>query len=246
MEQIGLFAFIVFAVLTFLLPFSRKAALSRSFTGWMVDLVSLGIHFFILPVLQIYIVFSLLNMCLYEIKGSFSVGIGDSFFLYLILDYGWYWNHRFFHAETPFWYLHSTHHRPAKLDFFITARNSLVSHFFMVYFWGIGLIVFLLKDASFFLGFVTFGMLINFWGHTSFSFKLNGYADRLLSYIFIMPRDHHWHHSREVSNCNFGTVFSIWDRLHNSLYRPGKLPDRYGEDSKETVWNQLIWPFQNK
>jgi hypothetical protein len=129
------------------------------------------------------------------------------------------------------------------MDVFVTPRNAIISHFLMVYFWGIGLSVYLIKDPSWFLSFSVMGMLLNFWSHTSFVFHSKSLVQRLISLIFITPYEHHWHHSRNQSYCNFGTVLSIWDRLHGTFYQEDRLPSQYGEDDPKTIWNQLIWPF---
>lgn len=221
----------------------RQSLVQRSSVDWVVDGASLLVHFFVLPLLQVAIVYSLLDFLIPELRGKVSASVWTSIGFYLVIDYAWYWNHRLFHAETPLWNLHSTHHKPDRIDVLITARNALVSHIAMVYLWFIGLATYVLSDASGFLALVAFGTVVNFWGHTHLNFKSGSLIGSILGILIVTPLDHHWHHSRENSRCNFGTVFNVWDRLHGTLYRPGIAPKEYGDSSKSTVWSQLIWPF---
>ena len=48
--------------------------------------------------------------------------------------------------------------------------------------------------------------------------RLPGRVDRMLSQAIITPRLHGIHHSRrpEELHRNFGTLLSVWDRLHGS------------------------------
>lgn len=189
------------------------------------------------------LVYQLLDYFVPDLEGTLAPTVLTSVGLYLLVDYAWYWNHRLFHAETPLWNLHSTHHKPTHIDVFITARNAFVSHLAMVYLWLIGLATYLLSDMSLFLGMVAFGTIINFWGHTHLNFKSGSLANRLVSVFLVTPRDHTWHHSRENSRCNFGTVLNIWDRLHGTFYSPARSPDAFGDPTLSNAWRQLVWPF---
>lgn len=114
----------------------------------------------------------------------------------------------------------------------------------MVYFWGIGIAIYLFDTSSIFLIFTTFGMILNFWGHTSFSLPCNNIFNKILTTVFVTPREHLWHHSQKNPHCNFGTVISLWDRLHGTFYCESEHPKTFGDTSyKKTIRNQLFWPF---
>ena len=83
------------------------------------------------------------------------------------------------------------------------------------------------------------------------NFDLPGSADRLLQRVLVTPSLHRGHHTadwREL-NTNFGTVFSIWDRLAGSL-RAGDperrvitgLPDRSA--AAPSLAEALSLPFE--
>jgi sterol desaturase/sphingolipid hydroxylase (fatty acid hydroxylase superfamily) len=199
-------------------------------------------HFVGLPIMSGFIVYKFCDWQLSNHQGSIGGGWLSGVLAYVFLDYLWYWNHRIFHAETPLWSLHSTHHKSTHFDVFITSRNALVSHFAMVYFWGIGIAVYLLKDPSSFAMMVAIGGFVNFWSHTEYNLPKHSILEKVLGSIFILPSDHAWHHSREESSVNFGTFLSVWDRLHRTLHRPGRSPTAFGEEKEVSVWKQLVWP----
>lgn len=243
MEYVGITTFLIFLFASLAVGAERGRLRSKSTTDWVVDSISLFMHFFAIPALQVLIVGGLLSWLAPQWRGTLPSGIGISLLIYIIVDYGWYWNHRILHSNTPLWRLHRTHHAPTQIDLFVTSRNLLITHFLMIYFWAIGGVVYLLQDPTSFLVLASFGMVLNFWGHTSFTLPCNHIINRIVAAVFVTPREHLWHHSRERPHCNFGTVISIWDRLHGTFYCESETPKAYGETYKKTVWNQLFWPF---
>lgn len=246
MKYFDFIVFFFFLSLSLVIASERKKLASKTFSNWVVDVTSLIMHFFIVPALQVIIVGKLMMWALPSMKGSVNGTLFSSLGIYLALDYLWYWNHRIYHANTPLWLLHRTHHAPETMDLFVTARNLLVTHFLMVYFWGIGAIIFLLNDPTWFIGFAMFGMVLNFWGHTSFSLPCSHPVNKILSTIIVTPREHLWHHSKKNPRCNYGTVISLWDRLHGTFYCESNHPEAYGDSSyKKTITNQLLLPWIN-
>lgn len=221
---------------------TRESMRSRNLVDWSVDLVSMFIQIFALPLLSSAFLIVSLNAIIPEWKGTLNGGIWLSLALVMLLDYGWYWNHRLFHLDTPIWKFHKIHHSPKYVDVFITSRNSVPSHFLMVYFWFTGLFLYLLADPVPFLTLSAIGVLHNNWVHTSFVLKPGSFSEKFLSFFFITPIDHHWHHSGECKACNFASTFSFWDRLHRTLYRPGRLPLIYGDGVNESLLRQLFFP----
>ncbi|MGZ3771378.1 MAG: sterol desaturase family protein [Bdellovibrio sp.] len=232
-------------ILTVIFKESRERFIERSGADWLLDSVSNLVHFFALPFLNTLLLFGFFSWLLPQYNGSLSIGWLEALGCHALLDYAWYWNHRLFHADTKMWNYHKVHHAPTSLDPLKTPRNSVLSHFLMVYWWFIGLITFLAEDPTKFLILGVIASMINYWGHSDFDFSKNSLINRLLKLFFIMPRDHHWHHSRENSYCNFGTVFSIWDRLHGTLYRNGDFPKTYGFETEDSAFKQLLFPSAN-
>lgn len=177
-------------------------------------------------------------------KGLIEIPWWSAFLLnILVIDYAWYWNHRLFHAQTPLWNLHGTHHSAKHLDVLATARNAFWSPFFMVYIWLNALGIFLLKDPTWFLSGGAVGAALNLWGHTSFGPKPGSLAYKILGVALITPHDHFWHHSEENPHGNFGTVFNFWDKMHATWYNPGHAPKNLGFHFKDTAWREFFLPF---
>ena len=216
---------------------------ARKRTDWIVDLSSVFIHFFVAPVLQIYVAHTALNALVPGLKGSLPSSLWVSLVLYAVVDYSWYWNHRLSHSDTVFWSLHRAHHLPETIDVFATSRNPLITHFFRVYLWLVGLFVYLLDDPTLFLSIAACGSVIIFWGHTNFCLPADSIAEKTISAVFATPRQHLWHHSRWNPRCNFGSVLSLWDRIHGTLHQGDTLPESYGSTQSEPAWRQILWPF---
>lgn len=83
----------------------------------------------------------------------------------------------------------------------------------------------------------------NFWTHTNLTFRRDSIRYRWISKVLITPQEHLWHHSTSHSNTNFGTVFSIWDRMHKTVHNPQPLPETYGNEYIESPFLQLMLPI---
>lgn len=231
------------ATLTLAVPGLRRGALQRRPEDWIIEGASLLMHFWILPAVQVLFVYQLYRLLIPSWEGGLALPAWTGVLFYPVIDYAWYWNHRLFHSQTRWWNLHAVHHSAKHLDVFATARNSLGSHFLMVYFWFLSLGAFLLRDVTIFLGVATLGAMVNFWGHTSFGPTPGTRVYKILSYFLITPHDHYWHHSTERANCNFGTVFNVWDRIHGTWFSPNHEPKSLGNDLSLSLGRQLFFPF---
>lgn len=222
---------------------SRASALQRNFEGWALDILSLTNHFLILPLIQVSLVYWIYSSLVPQFKGVLDIGWPAAFVATALIDYAWYWNHRAFHAQTPFWNLHAVHHAPQELDVLASPRNSLITPVFMIYMWLIPLVLFLAKDPVPFLTFSGISLIINFWGHTHFNLPRSSVPRRVVSFIFIQPEDHFWHHSTENPYCNFGTVFNLWDKMHGTWHQPERAPAKLGFDHQMPLWRKLFFPW---
>ena len=243
MASLGTIVFLTLVFLTAVLPSRRSAMFSRSFIDWIVDGSSVIIHFVIAPVLQVYAVYRLLDYFTPGLKGALHSSFWLSLGLYVVVDYTWYWNHRLFHEHPFFWKLHHSHHTPQAVDVLSTSRNPLITHFFRVYLWLFGFFAYCLDDPTPFFEIAGIGSALIFWGHTQFCFPAGSKIERTFSLIFVTPRQHLWHHGRGFPKLNYGSVFSLWDRVHGTLLLSDRLPDSYGDPVKLSAWKQIVWPF---
>jgi sterol desaturase/sphingolipid hydroxylase (fatty acid hydroxylase superfamily) len=64
--------------------------------------------------------------------------------------------------------------------------------------------------------------------------------------VLNSPAMHRWHHSREIHDKNFATLFSIWDRAFGTYYAPGPCDGPLGVDADMGmgVAGQYLYPFR--
>ena len=73
-------------------------------------------------------------------------------------------------------------------------------------------------------------------------------GERLLSWLFIVPRLHRLHHSvlREKHDSNYGAVLSVWDWLFGSVRQGGpKAIGMQGVD-EQSLFNLLKYGFTRR
>ena len=132
--------------------------------------------------------------------------------MFFVLDFLDYVYHFTSHHVGVLWRLHLVHHTDLTVDVSTTFREhpgeTLVRNCFLilwVFLTGASVEVLILRQ--------TFETLANVSQHTMF--RLPPLPGRVLGWLFVTPNLHHTHHHFESpgTNCNYGDVFSIWDRL---------------------------------
>lgn len=147
-----------------------------------------------------------------------TLPLAKTFLSLLFLDFCCYWIHRFNHGSAM-WRVHKVHHADAEVDVTTGLREHplhmlstislklLVSAFFGITFTdfvtysSLNLIVGLIHHCEF----LTFGKL-----------------QPLIGSVFVTPSFHFIHHQqpKNLADCNFGAVFSFWDRLFKTVVHP--------------------------
>jgi sterol desaturase/sphingolipid hydroxylase (fatty acid hydroxylase superfamily) len=128
------------------------------------------------------------------------------------VDLTGYFGHRLFHAVSLLWRVHRVHHTETDLDLTTGFRfhpiEGLLSQ-------GLQLLMIALLGpppaAVAAAGLAT--VVQDFFTHGNL--RVPQAVDRFLSFLFITPTLHRTHHSELLleQNGNFGTIFSLWDRL---------------------------------
>lgn len=140
---------------------------------------------------------------------SWPIKFGVMFFALDFLDYVY---HVTAHRFRPLWSLHSLHHSDRAVDVTTTFREhpaeTLVRVCFLiawVFICGASVEILVLRQ--------TVETFFNVSQHTVF--RLPRLPGRILGWFFVTSNLHHAHHhwQRPGTNCNYGDVFSIWDRL---------------------------------
>ncbi|MCW7489150.1 sterol desaturase family protein [Leptospira meyeri] len=154
--------------------------------------------------------------------------------LFILLDFLFYWAHRYSHEIKVLWASHVVHHSSEEFNLSVALRQSFVRNI------GIGL--FYLPLAL--LGFPVESYLIidalnrtyQFWVHTRTIKKLNKWFE----FIFVTPSHHRVHHAMnpEYIDRNYGGVFIVWDRIFGTFCEEKQEP-RYGLVSQLNTYDPV-------
>lgn len=163
----------------------------------------------------------------------------------LLYDFAIFLTHVITHKFPIFWAFHKVHHSAEVLTPFTLLRmhpvDLLLNVVISLTFTGIGLGIFSYLAMHNVTVISVFGFNIVmflfylFGAHLRHSHVWLHYP-KWLEYILISPAQHQIHHSSSPSHidCNFGNVFSFWDRLFKTLYSPQKKENIvYGVDKNE-------------
>jgi sterol desaturase/sphingolipid hydroxylase (fatty acid hydroxylase superfamily) len=157
---------------------------------------------------------------------------------YLLHRVKWMWKfHMIHHSDTHLDATSGTRHHPG--DFVIRELFALVA----VVLTGAPLAYYLFyRFCTIFFTYVTHANIY-----------LPEWLDKPLSYIFITPNVHKFHHhyERPWTDTNFGNIFSIWDRLFGTFVYDDPKKIRYGldvlDDAKnEDIKYQMQIPFDKR
>lgn len=155
-------------------------------------------------------------------------------FLFLGVDFVWYWYHRFGHQVNVLWSAHVVHHQSEEFNYTVSARVTLLQAVIRNAFWCVLPLLGFSADA------LAICLLVHgaypFFIHTQTIGKLG-----ILEYIFVTPSHHRVHHaSNEIYlDKNFGDVLIVWDRLFNTFKAETETPV-YGL-TKQLKSHSFLW-----
>ncbi len=154
--------------------------------------------------------------------------------LFLLLDLGEYTYHRVMHKIDMLWKFHLVHHSDMKVDISTTVREHpgetvVRVSFLMLWVFLLGPVVSVLMLRQ------VFQTFFNIMAHTEF--RLPRRLNTVVGAIFITPNLHHVHHHYELpyTDCNYGDVLSIWDRLFGTYQELSKNQVNFGIDTHMDV-----------
>jgi sterol desaturase/sphingolipid hydroxylase (fatty acid hydroxylase superfamily) len=170
---------------------------------------------------------------------------------FLLMDLTFYYWHRANHSIPLLWRFHNIHHIDPDLDLstaprFHPVEIALSAGFRLAQVTLIGLPIWLY--AVYELAF----QAETFFHHSNVHLPIA--FERTMARLFITPRIHGIHHSqvRQETNSNYGSVFTLWDRLHRTLTLA--IPQRHiviGVPAYEThndnrLFTALMHPFRRQ
>jgi sterol desaturase/sphingolipid hydroxylase (fatty acid hydroxylase superfamily) len=178
---------------------------------------------FIITGLPIQLLMSILVLMVSSWAVTYHFGLlnllphADSIFVkfivgFFLLDFCEYLYHVIMHKVKALWKFHIVHHTDQQLDVSTTVREHPGETFIRMCFLTIW--VFAL-GASFELLLIrqTLQTIANITSHTCFRFPNK--VEKWVGMVFVTPNIHQVHHHYQLpyTDCNYGDILSIWDRL---------------------------------
>ncbi|MEM7019398.1 MAG: sterol desaturase family protein [Pseudomonadota bacterium] len=155
--------------------------------------------------------------------------------------------HYLLHHVKWMWRLHIVHHN----DTYVDATTAFRHHPFDSMSRSVASLAAVLIFGIPIAYYLVYRLVTLFFAYfTHANFHLHAGIDRTLSYLFVTPNMHKFHHhfERPWTDTNFGNVFSIWDRMFGTLTYQKVEDVRYGLDivdpgKDEEILYQFILPF---
>jgi sterol desaturase/sphingolipid hydroxylase (fatty acid hydroxylase superfamily) len=152
--------------------------------------------------------------------------------------------HYLLHKIPFMWRFHMIHHSDTTLDATSATRHHPGDYAFREIFALIMIVIFGIPFAYYLfyrMATVFFGYLT----HANFSFPKK--IDQFLSYVFITPDMHKFHHHHEMpwTDTNFGNIFSFWDRIFGTITYDDPKKVVYGLDLLDDTTDQdILYQFK--
>ncbi len=174
-------------------------------------------------------------------EGILSLNFFGAFMMCFVgVDFLYYGQHVVFHRIRVLWRLHRCHHAAPNLSVWMTARNSLLTHFTLVYLLVNPWLAYLSGSVDGYLLAASLTASLDLWRHTRLA---PGRHWSTLEWLLITPRLHHQHHDAEDQGHNFGANLSLWDRMFGTLRTDGAYPASYAVRDAPDTWSQLMHPW---
>lgn len=154
-------------------------------------------------------------------------------FLFLGVDFFYYWFHRTSHQVNMLWAAHIVHHQSEEYNLTVALRQSWFQGWFSWIFYLP--LAFMGFQPLMFLTISAFNTLYQFWIHTR-TIKSMGF----LEYVFNTPSHHRVHHGsnpKYIDKNHAGTLI-IWDRLFGTFQKEEE-EVYYGTTKPLASWNPL-------
>jgi sterol desaturase/sphingolipid hydroxylase (fatty acid hydroxylase superfamily) len=152
-----------------------------------------------------------------------------------------YFYHRASHTISWLWKLHAIHHSSEELYWLAAIRFHPLD---VILSRGLKYLPLALMGFSFepFALALFFDGLHGYFIHANLRLRFGPVVSRFI----VTPQFHHWHHSQEVIDKNFGGLIPWLDLLFGTYYLPGQSwPNNYGTDEPvaKRYLGQLLHPF---
>jgi len=157
--------------------------------------------------------------------------------------------HYLLHKVKWMWKFHMIHHSDTKVDATTGTRHHPGDYVQRELF---ALLAIIITGApfAFYVIYKIVTIFFTYFSHANINMPI--WADKLLSFVFITPNMHKFHHhfERPWTDTNFGNIFSFWDRIFGTFVYDNPKKVVYGLDvlddtRDEDLLYQLKVPFDN-
>jgi sterol desaturase/sphingolipid hydroxylase (fatty acid hydroxylase superfamily) len=137
--------------------------------------------------------------------------------------------HYMLHRVKWMWKLHMIHHSDTHLDA-TTGTRLHPGDFALRELFALGAVVLTGSTIAFYFFYRFCTVFFTYFSHANVN--LPPWLDKTLSYVFITPNMHKFHHhyQRPWTDTNFGNIFSVWDRVFGTFVYDDPKKIRYGLD----------------
>jgi len=151
------------------------------------------------------------------------------------------------HKVPALWRLHLVHHSDKHVDVTTGTRHHPLDFLLRETFALIAIAI-TGMPVSFYLFYRILSVVFTYFTHANIA--LPAKVDRAISYLFVTPNMHKFHHHNELpwTDSNYGNMLSIWDRLFGTFVYDDVKKVVYGVDiadhkNDESLLTQLGLPF---
>jgi sterol desaturase/sphingolipid hydroxylase (fatty acid hydroxylase superfamily) len=246
MEDVFYYAVLGFSCLALALWFPYRRMAARPEIGWdIVSFLAVFLYFFLYDrYIDSFINSAADSQGYFDAWQSYflaSVPPVITILLYILLaDFGLYWSHRALHSRW-LWSQHAWHHAPGYVYFGSGIRATVVHVFVTVFPYTVAAIIIpAFSYGQFFFYIFLFDTLNQHYTHSNIDIP----KARWLEKVFVTPRMHQIHHHANPlrTNSNYGSVFSLWDRLFGTFTDPDtvSLDEPLGLDYPASNWKMFL------
>ena len=157
--------------------------------------------------------------------------------------------HYLLHRVKFMWKFHMVHHSDTKVDVTTGTRHHPGDYLFREIFALIAIVIGGIPFGVYML-YRIITVLMTYWTHSNLNMPI--FLDRMLSFVFITPNMHKFHHhfERPWTDTNFGNIFSLWDRVFQTFVYDDPHKIKYGldvleDEQADDLMYQLKVPFDN-
>jgi sterol desaturase/sphingolipid hydroxylase (fatty acid hydroxylase superfamily) len=155
--------------------------------------------------------------------------------------------HYLLHKVPILWRFHKVHHSDIHVDATTGTRHHPVDYFIREVF-SVICVILLGMPPEYYAIYRIFTAFFTYFTHANI--QLPHRMDKAISYVFVTPNAHKFHHHHEMpwTDTNFGNMFVFWDRLFGTFVYQSTKDIHYGVDTMDdnqagSLKYQLMIPF---